>query len=70
MTKKSNHVVPTLSGGWSVKKLGTSKAIRNFDSQEKAIEYGQKLSQNQKTDFYIHKKNGIVQNKFSFSTNK
>ncbi|MFL0161542.1 DUF2188 domain-containing protein [Aquirufa salirivi] len=66
MAKKSNHVVPSLSGGWSVKKSGATKASRNFDRQEQAIQYGRRLSIHEKTEFYIHKKNGIIQNKNSY----
>ncbi|MHA8053251.1 DUF2188 domain-containing protein [Aquirufa sp. Wall-65K1] len=68
MTKKPNHVVPTLSGAWSVKKLGSSKAVRNFDSREKAIQFGQELSKSEKNDFYVHKINGIVEKKISYKT--
>ena len=65
MAKKSNHVVPSTSG-WSVKKSGASKASKTFDTKKKAVEYGRQLSKNEKTELYIHKKNGIIQEKNSY----
>lgn len=65
MAKKTNHVVPSPSG-WSVKKSGSSKASRSFSDKEKAVDYGKKLSKNEKTELYIHKKNGMIQDKRSY----
>lgn len=65
MTKRSNHVVPSTSG-WSVKKSGSSKASRTFATKENAIAFGRKLSIHEKTELYIHKKNGMIQNKNSY----
>ena len=65
MAKRSNHVVPS-STGWSVKKSGSIKASKNFETKDKAIEYGRGLSMNEKTELYIHKKNGMIQNKNSY----
>ena len=65
MTKKSNHVVPA-SSRWAVKKSGAEKASRLFDTKEKAVAYGRELSKNEKTELYIHKSNGMIQNRNSF----
>ncbi|GAB3348048.1 DUF2188 domain-containing protein [Arachidicoccus ginsenosidivorans] len=65
MKRKSNHVIPS-SSGWSVKKSGAERASKSFTTKEKAIEYGKKLSKTEKTELYIHKKNGIIQNKNSY----
>lgn len=62
MAKKSNHVVPS-SSGWSVKKSGAEKASKTFDTKDKAVEYGRELSKNEKTELYIHKSNGMIQNR-------
>lgn len=66
MAKKSNHVVPS-SSGWAVKKSGAERASRTFTTKEKAVEYGRVLSRNEKTELYIHKENGMIQNKNSYS---
>ncbi|MEO6231617.1 MAG: DUF2188 domain-containing protein [Ferruginibacter sp.] len=65
MAKKSNHVVPSQSG-WAVKKSGSERASKTFGTKEKAIDYGRKLSRNEKTELYIHKQNGMIQDKNSY----
>lgn len=63
MSKKStNHVIPS-SSRWAVKKSSASKASRIFDSKDKAVRYGRDLSKVEKTALYIHKKNGMVEEK-------
>jgi hypothetical protein len=63
MAHKSNHVVPSKSDRWSVKKSGSERASKNFDTKEEAVRYGRELSRNEKTELYIHKSNGMIQNK-------
>lgn len=65
MAKKSNHVIPS-SSGWAVKKSGAEKASRKFDTKEMAVKYGKELSKHEKTELYIHKSNGMVQNRNSY----
>lgn len=65
MAKKSNHVVPS-SSGWAVKKSGSVRASKTFETKESAVNYGRELSKNERTELYIHKKNGMIQNKNSF----
>lgn len=65
--KKSNHVVPT-SGekGWAVKKSGASRASKTFETKQKAVDYGIEISKREKAELYIHKKDGVIQNKNSY----
>ncbi|MBL7760168.1 MAG: DUF2188 domain-containing protein [Sediminibacterium sp.] len=65
MSKKTNHVVPS-SSGWAVKKSGSERASRTFETKEKAVEYGRELSRSEKTELYIHKTNGMIQNRNSY----
>ena len=65
MAKKSNHVVPS-SSGWAVRKSGASRASKILPTKEKAIQYGTKLSKSEKTELYIHKQNGMIQDRNSF----
>lgn len=65
MAKKTNHVVPS-SSGWAVKKSGASRASKIFETKDKAVHYGVKLSKSEKTELYIHKQNGMIQNKNSY----
>jgi hypothetical protein len=68
MAKKSNHVVPSYSG-WAVKKSGSERASKTFGTKAKAVEYGRELSKSEKTELYIHKTNGMIQNRNSYGNN-
>ena len=65
MIKKSNHVVPSASG-WAVKKSGSERVSKTFETKDKAVKYGRELSRNEKTELYVHKRNGMIQNKNSY----
>jgi hypothetical protein len=60
MAGKNLHVVPALDGGWSVRKSGTSRASKIFDTQDDAMRYGQTLAAKESSDLYVHKANGAV----------
>ncbi len=66
MERKTQHVVPGLSGGWSVKKGGSIKATKNFDNKKEAEMYGRQVAKNQQAELVIHKKDGTIQNSNSF----
>ncbi len=65
MAKKSNHVVPS-SSGWAVKKSGAERASKIFETKDKAVAYGREISKSEKTELYIHKGNGMIQNRNSY----
>lgn len=65
MAKKTNHVVPSPSG-WAVKKSGAERASRTFDTKVEAVQYGRELSRNEKTELFIHKSNGMIQDRNSY----
>lgn len=62
MPRKTHHVVPNPEGGWSVKKGGSEKASKNFETKDPAIDYARKISRNQNSELIIHKKDGSIQN--------
>lgn len=66
MSRKSNHVVPSKSDGWSVRKYGATRVTRNFDTKDEAVSYARELSKNERTELYIHKSNGMIQNRNSY----
>jgi len=66
MNKKSNHVVSSKSGGWAVKKSGTAKASKVFTTKIEAKKYGVEISKKEKTELYIHKSDGTIQNRNSY----
>jgi hypothetical protein len=68
MKPKSNHVIPSKSTGWAVKKFGADRAIKNFSTKEDAVKFGRSLSVSEKSELYIHKKDGTIQNRNSYAT--
>ncbi len=62
---KTHHVVPNPNGVWDVKLGGGEKAIKHFDTKQPAISFGRGVSQNQKSEFFIHGSNGRFQSRDS-----
>jgi hypothetical protein len=67
MKKKSNHVVPSKSSGWAVRKAGALKATRVFVTKDEAVVFGKELSKSEQTDLFIHKSNGMIQKRTAYS---
>ena len=59
-TKKTHHVVKNPSGGWSVKKSGSSKASGTYGSQKDAVTSAKTISKNQGTRVVVHGKDGRI----------
>ena len=58
MTRNRNqHVVPA-KDGWAVKRAGSPKATKVFDTQEEAIEKGREIAKNQRSELLIHGRDG------------
>ena len=66
MARKSNHVVPSSEYGWAVKKSGSTRASKTFHTKAEAVEYGRSISRREKTELYIHKKDGTIQDRNSY----
>ncbi|SUI88591.1 DUF2188 domain-containing protein [Shewanella putrefaciens] len=66
MSKNSQHVVRSSDGGWAVKKGGSSKATKHFDTQQEAIDYGRQVAKNQNAEFYVHGRDGRIKEKDSY----
>jgi hypothetical protein len=64
--KASQHVILHPDGGWAVKKYGSRKATRRFDSKQKAVQFARELSSKQKIDLYIHNLDGGIDKKIPF----
>lgn len=48
------------AGEWRVRKEGSEKTIKFFKTQKEAIEYAEKLAENQDSSIVIHKKDGSI----------
>lgn len=66
MAKDTRHVVPSTSGGWSVRKQGASRATKNFARQDDAVQYGKELARKDGSDVFVHGKNGMVRDHTSY----
>lgn len=65
MSKKGQHVIPTAKG-WSVKKAGASRASSTHATQQEAIDAAVQIAQNQKTELYIHGRDGRIRERNSY----
>ncbi len=65
MPLKGQHVVPR-NGKWAVRKSGSSKATKIFETQKQAISEGRRLAKSQHTELYIHGRNGRVRGRDSY----
>ena len=55
---KTHHVVPNPGGGWDVKKGGGERAIKHTDIKQDAVDVAREISRNQRSELFIHNKNG------------
>jgi hypothetical protein len=46
MAKDSQHVAPAMNGGWIVRKSGSARATKHFDTQNEAVEFARQISMN------------------------
>ena len=52
---------------WKVKKVGASKSSGNFDTKDKAIEYGRKLAKSETLgQLIIHKMDGKIEIEYTY----
>ena len=65
MTKKNQHVVPH-SNGWAVKGAGNSKATSLHATQTAAIIEAKSIAQNQRSEMFIHGRNGQIRERNTY----
>lgn len=63
---KNQHVVPCKTGGWNVKGAGNSKATKHTNTQAEAYTYARTISINQKSELFVHGKNGQIRERNSY----
>lgn len=62
---KTRHVVPNKDGGWDSKKGGADRASKHFKTKKTAEDYSRDLSIKEKSELFIHGKDGKIQRKDS-----
>ncbi len=65
MSRKGQHVVPN-DGGWAVRKGGAAKATSTHQTQADAIAAATRIARNQRTELYIHGKDGRIRERNSY----
>jgi hypothetical protein len=67
LSRKGQHVVPSV-GGWSVKKSGASRATSTHATQDEAVAAATRIARNQKTELYIHGRDGRIRERNSYGS--
>jgi len=65
MAKKGQHVVPR-GDKWSVRKAGAGKVTGTFTTQKEAINEARKIAINQRTELYVHGRDGRIRSRDSY----
>lgn len=61
----SQHIVPA-KNGWAVIRSSASRASKIFDTQKRAVSYGERVARNNHADLFIHKSNGRIKSRKSY----
>jgi NTP pyrophosphatase (non-canonical NTP hydrolase) len=69
MSKKNQHVVKH-ENGWAVKGATNSKATKVTKTQSEAIEVAKEIAQNQKSEMFIHGRNGQIRERNTYGPDK
>ena len=65
MSRKGQHVVPR-DNKWAVRKSGSDRVTRKFDTQKEAIKVAREFARNQETELYIHGRDGRIRDRNSY----
>lgn len=65
MSGKNQHVVPK-DGNWAVKGAGNDRATKTFDRQSDAIDFARDIARNQKSELFVHRKDGTIRERDSY----
>jgi hypothetical protein len=65
MERKGQHVVPS-ERGWAVRKAGSTRATSSHATQQEAIAAATAIARNQRTELYIHGRDGRIRERNSF----
>jgi uncharacterized protein YdaT len=65
MSKAGQHVVPN-GDKWSVRKSGSSRASGVYKTQDDAIKKAKEIARKQKTELYIHGRDGRIRKRSSY----
>jgi len=64
---KSQHVVPNLKGGWSVRSEGALRAMKSFDTQADAVSWARSKSRKAGSSLVVHGRDGTIRSRDSYA---
>lgn len=62
---KNLHVVHS-QGEWKVRREGSMRASKVFDSKAKAVDYGRRVGRSERLELYIHNMDGRIADRQSY----
>jgi len=65
MSKNSQHIVKH-PDGWAVRKSNSSRVTKTFDTQSEAYAFGREVAINQKSELFVHGRNGQIRARNSY----
>lgn len=65
MSKRNQHIVRH-SNGWAVRGAGSERATSVHSTQREAIDAGRRIAQTQKTELFVHGRDGQIRERDSF----
>ncbi|MDE0095403.1 MAG: DUF2188 domain-containing protein [Gammaproteobacteria bacterium] len=65
MPGKGQHVVPRDSK-WAVRRTGSDRVTRRFDTQREAIDAARELARKQGTEVFIHGRDGRIRERDTY----
>ena len=65
MPGKGQHVVPRDSK-WAVRRTGSNRVTRRFDTQREAIDAARELARKQGTEVFIHGRDGRIRERDTY----
>ncbi|GJI88877.1 DUF2188 domain-containing protein [Duganella hordei] len=64
--KRDQHVVPSSSGGWAVRRTGAERASKVFETQQEAVRHARTIAKKERSELYVHKKDGTIRARDSY----
>ncbi|MCK9544324.1 MAG: DUF2188 domain-containing protein [Novosphingobium sp.] len=65
ISSNNQHVLPR-DNGWAVKKAGSSRDTKVFDTQKEAKIFATEIAKNKKSEVFIHAETGRIRERNSF----
>lgn len=66
--RRNQHVVPHGNGKWAVKGANSLRPTNLYDTQAQATTRAKQIAKNQKSELFIHRKDGTIRERNSYGT--